>query len=359
MGVNERKDRRGKEKVYVDKQWPDGKRFQRVVPNRTIGKKLLSRIDESIAMETWREFRQQLRRITDDPVTVSDLATEYLEYCSIKNRRPEFKRLSMKPIEAILGNVPIKELSRAHVHDFRDKRSKQVGPASVNRNVSVLKNMFTFALEKGYIDIHPLIRFSMLPEPKRALRVMTLEEERHLIECVDRYDLGVAAMTAVNGELGLRKSEGIGLEWKHLDFTNRMASLEYTKGGEVRYVPLTDFAVEWLGKLTRVVGESHVFLQRNWKHWKDPRGPFNKGREDAGLDWVGFHDLRHFRATQWVRHGVAIPKVQILLGHADIQTTMRYIHFAPDDSVLSVKEVEQIEKAEIEAKRMSSVETVK
>jgi len=36
---------------------------------------------------------------------------------------------------------------------------------------------------------------------------------------------------------------------------------------------------------------------------------------------------------------------------------MRYLHFAPDDSVHSVREVEQIEKAELAAKRMSSVET--
>ena len=68
MGVNQRKDRRGREKVYVDKTWPDGKRFTRVVPNRTIGKKLLARIEESIAMETWRAFRQELNRRNDDPV---------------------------------------------------------------------------------------------------------------------------------------------------------------------------------------------------------------------------------------------------------------------------------------------------
>ena len=74
---------------------------------------------------------------------------------------------------------------------------------------------------------------------------------------------GVAAMTAVNRELGLRKSEGIRLTWDNLDFTNRIGSREGTKSGEVRYIRLTDFAVEWLGKLTRVVDESHVFLRPN------------------------------------------------------------------------------------------------
>ena len=67
--------------------------------------------------------------------------------------------------------------------------------------------------------------------------------------------------------------------------------------------------------------------------------------------------MRHFRATQWVRYGVEITKVQALLGHTDINTTMRYVHFAPDDGVRSVREIEAIEKAELESKRQSSVAT--
>ena len=44
---------------------------------------------------------------------------------------------------------------------------------------------------------------------------------------------------------------------------------------------------------------------------------------------MGFHDLRHFRATLWVKLGVDLVTVKELLGNADIQTTMRYAHFAP------------------------------
>ena len=62
----------------------------------------------------------------------------------------------------------------------------------------------------------------------------------------------------------------------------------------------------------------------------DPRGPFEKARKLAKLNWVGFHDLRRFRATQWVMQGVDLVAVKTLLGHKDIQTTMRYIHLSPN-----------------------------
>jgi integrase len=52
------------------------------------------------------------------------------------------------------------------------------------------------------------------------------------------------------------------------------------------------------------------------KPLKDPRGPFEKGKKKACLGWVGgFHDLRHFGATQWLRSGVDTRTVQELLGH--------------------------------------------
>ena len=224
--------------------------------------------------------------------------------------------------------------------------------------MAVLKNMLTFALDKEYIDSHPLVRFSLLPEPEKALTVMTISEERRLVECVGEFDIAIGAYTALLGETGMRKSEGLRLRWKDLDFSNRLVSLGETKSGYARYVPLTEFAITWLKRLTRVVGEPHVFLRSNRKPWRDPREPFDKGRKEARLQWVGFHDLRHFRATQWVKHGVDLRTVQHFLGHADISTTMRYAHFAPDHAVRSVNKVEVMEMQELESERDDSGTTL-
>jgi len=61
-----------------------------------------------------------------------------------------------------------------------------------------------------------------------------------------------------------------------------------------------------------------------------PRG-YRNAIKKAGLDGTGvnFHTLRHTYASHLVMHSVDLPTVKELLGHADIQTTMRYSHLAP------------------------------
>ena len=353
MGLYRGKDRRGKPRYYVEKRWPEGSgRFKRVVPNRTIGKKLLARIEESIAMGTWRQLREELSRGAQKVVTLQDLSREYLEHCRTVNRRPEFKEKAIKPVLAILGSIPLKGLTRAHANRFIRQRSQQVAPPTVNRGLAILKHMLTYALNQGLLDHHPLHRFPLLPEPQKALVVMSLEQERRLVDCVARRDLGVGALTAFLGETGLRKSEGLRLEWSHIDLGNRIVSVGNTKSGRVRHVPLTQYALQWLSRLVRVIGQPRVFLRSDGKPRKNPRKPFKAGARDAGLDWVrGFHDLRHFRATQWIKHGIDVRTVKELLGHASIEMTMRYAHFAPDHATRMVHQVEAAERLQLQSQQ--------
>jgi len=51
----------------------------------------------------------------------------------------------------------------------------------------------------------------------------------------------------------------------------------------------------------------------------------------AGIKGLRFHDLRHTAATRMVENRANIVAVRRVLGHADINTTMRYVH--PDDSL--------------------------
>ena len=81
------------------------------------------------------------------------------------------------------------------------------------------------------------------------------------------------------------------------------------------------------------------------KPWKAPREKFEKARRIAKLDWVGFHGLRHFRATQWLMHGVDVTVVKELLGHSSIQTTMRCLHYVQSQARRSVIEA-QIREAQ-------------
>ena len=132
--------------------------------------------------------------------------------------------------------------------------------------------------------------------------------------------------------------------WRHVNVGDRLLSVEHTKSGRPRYVPLSDYAIEHLSTLVRLFDCPYVFVNlATGDRWRDPRAPFEAGKKKARLPWVGFHDLRRYRATQWVRQGVDLKTVQELLGHADIQTTMRYTHFAPDHAIQQIRSVQRSE----------------
>ena len=350
MAINQEKDHKGRERIVVSKYWPDGSRFRRYFPNMTVAKKTMARIEESIAMGTWPEMKEELARGVEQGITTSEFSKIYLrDYCQTHNTRPEFKEQALSSITRIIGEVPLRDLRRSHAHQFIAKRSKEVAPATVNRGIAVLKNMLTFAVEREYIEAHPLMRFRMLPEEQKALRVITLEEERRLVEAVAEVDPTIGAYVAVLGETGLRKSEGLNLKWENINVQERILAVADTKSGKPRYIPLSDFALQWLNSLMRVISCPYVFVQLERRdRWRDPRSPFEKGKKATGLEWVGFHDLRHFRATQWVKTGVDLVTVKELLGHSDIQTTMRYAHFAPSHAKRAILQAQHIEAGEVE-----------
>jgi len=223
-------------------------------------------------MGTWQELKEELNpnRNADadqsnDP-TIGEFAEVYLDqYCKIHNKRPDCKEQVLESVTRILGTVRVKSLRRSDVHHFIAERSKEVGPATVNRGVAVLKNMLTFALEREIIETHPLLRFRMLKEERPALRVMTLQEERRLIESID--EPVIAAYVAVLGETGVRKREGLLLKWDQINFDQRILSVQYTKSRKPRYVPLSDFAIQWLESLVRLV-KCPSFL-RDWNQGID------------------------------------------------------------------------------------------
>lgn len=366
MAINRVRYRRGGTKIEVRKRWPDGSEYRRFYRNTKLAKRILTRIEAAVIDGSWRELREELCGKAQEKVSVAKFSELFLEtYAKPRLRAWDRYELSFRSLNQELGRCVLQDFKRKHLHEYVQHRIREVAPGTVNKDIAALKKMFSFALEVGLIENHPLVRFPTLKVQEVARRVLAVEEFRKLVASMDRLE--IAAMTAVLGETGIRKSEALWLEWDHIYLADKQLTVGRTKNRKVRQVPLSEFASEWLQRLVRYIDCRYVFVRPTTQgRWVNPEKAFKRGAQNAGLDWVGFHDLRRFRATHWLRLGVDVRTVKELLGHQDVKTTMRYARFVPEHAVRSVIEAQQTEARELEAedgtteageKRVTSVST--
>lgn len=114
--------------------------------------------------------------------------------------------------------------------------------------------------------------------------------------------------------------------WVHASRSEGRA-LKDTKSGKLRRVPLTDEALA-------IAKRQSAGKQVDALVFTGPRGGMiSRQRVIDGAHWglLGrgrtFHDLRHTAACFWLEAGTSLATVSAWLGHADVTTTARYLHY--------------------------------
>lgn len=135
---------------------------------------------------------------------------------------------------------------------------------------------------------------------------------------------------------GLRCGELRNLELKDLDFDRKMLHIRQGKGRKDRYVPLSGMQVRGLKKYIEAENPATWCFNGNNKDGmpaplsaQGVRWIVGEARKHSGIHKeVTTHGLRHSYATHLLEMGLDIMSVKDLLGHADIQTTLTYLHVA-------------------------------
>ena len=139
--------------------------------------------------------------------------------------------------------------------------------------------------------------------------------------------------------------ELLALRWRDVDFaaaTIRVRAsyaggvLTTPKSGKVRAVPMAPdvaTALAQLGRRPDWVGDDDLVFVGDTGSYLDGsalRRRYKDALTRGALRPLRFHDLRHTFGTRMIAKA-DIRRVQEWMGHADIQTTMRYLHYAPHD----------------------------
>jgi len=116
---------------------------------------------------------------------------------------------------------------------------------------------------------------------------------------------------------------------------------ETTKSGKVRYVPVNSRLLEALKARRENANGELVFHEGNGgMRSTDFRTEIKKAAEKPGIRKIRMHDLRHTFASNYVIKGGNIVSLRKILGHSTINTTLRYVHLAPD---FMAKDIERLD----------------
>jgi integrase/recombinase XerD len=185
--------------------------------------------------------------------------------------------------------------------------------------------------------------FRLIGQNKRAISLPSLKKEAKLPVILNRSELKelFKAPTLLKHRIvltliysaGLRGQEVINLKISDIDFERKTIHIRQSKYKKDRIVPLSSYMAKGFQKYISVE-HPHIWLFNG----KEPDGRYSV----RGLSWVmretlkktsitkdvNLHSLRHAYATHLLEEGLNIVTLKGLLGHADITTTMIYLHVA-------------------------------
>lgn len=192
------------------------------------------------------------------------------------------------------------------------------------------------------LDANPLARVEKHPQRSSGdIEVLAPEEVWALVRAASSDMDGAIYLTAAS--TGLRMGELLTLRWRDVDFTGSVirvrsswagGQLTTPKSGKVRSAPMAPDVASALAKLfgrENWTGDDDlVFASETGQSLSDSalRIRYKTALRRASLRNLRFHDLRHTFGTRMIRE-TDIRRVQEWMGHADIQTTMKYLHYAP------------------------------
>ncbi|MBS3798774.1 site-specific integrase [Pseudoalteromonas sp. BDTF-M6] len=265
-------------------------------------------------------------------------------YPWLKSRNPKTVQKTIKAFEAsfqVFMDYQLKDITAWEVEKWRNKRlDDAIKPATANRQINLIKGCLSRAVEWGLIESHDLQKVKALTVDNSKVRYLSKDEELRLRAALD--DLGIdylKTLVLLARNTGMRKGELLSLKWEDINLTNKVLTVDFqnAKSGSSRHIPLNTEAFNTLIKWKDLSGDNgYVFKGENQLQIKDFRYDWARLLDAAAITNFRFHDLRHHFASMLVMASVDLNTVRELLGHSDLNMTLRYAHLAPEHKAAAV-----------------------
>src|ERR1700688_161524 len=258
---------------------------------------------------------------------VSPLRRRMIEDMSMRKFAPKTQHdyvQRVKEFATFLGRSP----DTAKAEDVRRFRlhltSNGAGTPKINATVAALRFFFRVTLDRPDLVKH----LSFIHEPRKVPVVLSTEEVARFLEATPGIKYKAALSVAYGA--GLRVSEVVSLKVSDIDSQRMMLRVEQGKGRKDRHAMLSPVLLQLLRDWYRLARPQGWLLPR-----QNPVTPLSTRQLSrachAAADMAGLgkrvspHSLRHSFATHLLEQNIDIRVIQVLLGHAKLDTTALYI----------------------------------
>lgn len=206
---------------------------------------------------------------------------------------------------------------------------RQLSASSCRQALHAIRFLFVQVLQRDELDVP----FPVPRQPQRIPELLTRNEvARILAACANRKH---HMMLEVCYGCGLRVSELCQLRVSNIDGQRHLLRVTQGKGAKDRAVILTDTLLQHLRAYWQQCRPADwlfpsSLLPDRAIHPTSIQKVYSQAKARAGVRrYGGIHGLRHAYATHLLEAGLPVHQLQRLLGHSDIRTTLRYVHWLP------------------------------
>lgn len=263
-------------------------------------------------------------------------------------------------IKKEIPNIRVRSITYEHCRKFaeklavtKDRRGNLPAASTVNKKLSILRKLFTVAIQNGWLEVNPFSRGVPLIQKSAEAsrdRILTFEEEARLIaelydgprdhlykesskthfhkrtkKNIQRAYLLPYVLLAL--DTAMRRGEIYNLQWWQVDLDNLVIYLtkeaaRKTKGKKEGTLPMTARLYEMFHQLKEAspnTGDNDAVLGKI-----DFKRSWNNACTDAGIEGLRFHDLRATGATRMLMAGVSDALARKVTRHSREETLRKH-----------------------------------
>jgi integrase len=231
----------------------------------------------------------------------------------------------------------------AKVAKTANKRGKSIvrgGTGAARKSIVLLRAIYNWAIGESLLTHNPATKVELDQDGRRDV---IIDEAQYiaLFNALDtlenQHQLAHAAADAIRliAFTGARRGEIVGLRWRHIDRAAGrivISKAEHKTGRKTqapRIIGLSPESLEIIDRQEQREPDDLVFEPGRGEGGIDLRRPWRLARTTANLpaDFV-LHGLRHSVGSHLAMGGANMAEIQTALGHRQLATAQRYIHFA-------------------------------